>query len=63
MCGLSSFFGTPKSVFEVRDMGNHWVLFVFSEVSDVERVLLGEPWSFDKSLVALIKRVQRPAEV
>ena len=29
-----------KKGFEVRDMGNHRVLFVFSEV---ERVLLGEP--------------------
>ena len=43
-------------------MGNHRVLFVFSEASDVERVLLGEPWSFDKSLVAL-KRVQRHTNV
>ena len=38
-------------------MGHHEVLFVFSEASDVDRVLLREPWSFDKSLVAL-KRVQ-----
>lgn len=45
-----------KKGFGVRDMGNHRILFVFSEVSDVERVLLGEPWSLDKYLVAL-KRV------
>ncbi|XP_023917767.2 uncharacterized protein At4g02000-like [Quercus suber] len=38
-------------------MGDHKVLFVSSEASDVNKVLLGEPWSFDKSLVAL-KRVQ-----
>lgn len=46
-----------KKGFEVHDMGDHKVLFVFSEASDVDKVLLGEPCSFDKSLVAL-KRVQ-----
>lgn len=47
-----------KKGFEVRDMGDHKVLFIFSEASDVDRVLSGEPWSFDKSPVAL-KRVQQ----
>lgn len=39
--------------FEVRDMGNHLVLFVFKDETDVANVLMGEPWSFDKHLVAL----------
>ena len=39
--------------FEVRDIGDHRVLFVFSYESDIDKVLSGEPWSFDKNLVAL----------
>ena len=39
--------------FEIRDMGDHMVLFVFPKASDIDRVLLGEPWTFDKHLVAL----------
>ena len=48
--------------FEVRDMGNHKVLLEFSDPSDVDRVLKGEPWSFDKYLVAL-KRVSKQTNV
>ena len=51
-----------KKGFEVRDMGNHCVLFAFKEETDIEKILAGEPWSFDKNLVAL-KRVLRPALV
>lgn len=51
-----------KKGFEVRYMGNHRVLFVFAEESKVNKVFLGEPWSFDKYLVAL-KRVERSLEV
>ena len=51
-----------KKGFEVRDMGDHKILFVFSEASDVDKVLMGEPRSFDKSLVAL-KRVQRHTDL
>ena len=39
--------------FEVRDIGDHRVLFVFSYESDIDKVLSGERWSFDKNLVAL----------
>jgi len=42
-----------KKGFEVRDMGNHLVLFSFFDSSDVVRVMQGEPWSFDKHLVAV----------
>ena len=48
--------------FEVRDMGNHRVLFEFRDALDIDRVLRGEPWSFDKFLVAL-KRVSRNTDV
>ena len=34
-------------------MGNHILLFVFENELDANRVLLGEPWSFDKYLVVL----------
>jgi len=51
-----------KKGFEVRDMGNHQVLFLFFEESDVDKVLAGEPWSFDKYLVAL-KRIWRRTEM
>ena len=51
-----------KKGFEVRDMGNHRVLFVFTNEEDVARVMQGEPWSFDKHLVAL-KRVEKHASI
>lgn len=43
-------------------MGNHCVLFAFKEETNIEKILAGEPWSFDKNLVAL-KGVLRPALV
>lgn len=43
----------PKLAFQVRDIGNHILLFTFEEELDAERVLLGEPWSFDKYFIAL----------
>ena len=39
--------------FEIRDMGDHKILFVFLEKVDIDRVLEGEPWSFDRHLVVL----------
>ena len=44
--------------FEVRDMGNHMVLFIFQDERDVKQIMKGEPWSFDKHLVVL-ERVQK----
>ncbi|KAK9992566.1 hypothetical protein SO802_027551 [Lithocarpus litseifolius] len=41
--------------FEIRDMGDHRVLFVFPDAADVDRVLMGEPWTFDRHLVVLEK--------
>nr|POF03742.1 uncharacterized protein CFP56_06660 [Quercus suber]POF20149.1 uncharacterized protein CFP56_65128 [Quercus suber] len=43
--------------FKIRDMGDHMVLFRFPEATDIDRVLQGEPWMFDKHLVAL-KRME-----
>ena len=51
-----------KKGFEVRDMGNHRVLFIFSDEMDLDWVLKGEPWSFDKHLVAL-KRVEKTVNI
>ncbi|XP_065624185.1 uncharacterized protein LOC136065223 [Quercus suber] len=42
-----------KQDFEIQDMGNHILLFVFENELDANLVLLGEPWSFDKYLVVL----------
>ena len=36
-----------KHIFEVSDAGDNMLLFAFETVEDVEKVLLGEPWSFD----------------
>lgn len=39
--------------FEVNDAGNNIVLFDFMLEMDMEKVLMGEPWSFDRHLVVL----------
>ena len=44
--------------FEIRDMGDHRVMFVFPEASDIDRVLMGEPWTSDRHLVVL-ERMKR----
>ena len=41
--------------FEIRDVGDHRVMFVFPDAADVEGVLKGEPWTFDRHLVVLEK--------
>lgn len=42
-----------KLVFKVKDVGNHIVLFVFGVEVNAEKVLMGEPWNYDKRLVSL----------
>uniref|UniRef100_A0A7N2MWR3 DUF4283 domain-containing protein n=1 Tax=Quercus lobata TaxID=97700 RepID=A0A7N2MWR3_QUELO len=49
--------------FKVRDMGNHRVVFVFLDASDVEKVMMGEPWTFNKHLVSLQKKVEKHTNV
>jgi len=39
--------------FKIQNMGDHIVLFVFDNNSDVERIIQNRPWSFDKHLVVL----------
>ena len=40
-----------KIGFHIQDASDHFLLFVFEEESDVEKVLWCEPWSIDKHLV------------
>lgn len=40
-----------KQRFEVSDAGDNRLLFAFETIEDVEKVLLGEPWSFDRHIV------------
>ena len=44
-----------KQDFHIKDLGNHMILFSFEDDLDVEHVLLGAPWSFDKYLIALCR--------
>ena len=39
--------------FEMRDVGNHIILFVFSNVNEAERIIATEPWTYDKNLIIL----------
>ena len=36
--------------FNVRDAGDNYLLFGFESESDVEKVIMGEPWSYDRHL-------------
>ena len=40
-----------KNSFKVSDAGDNRLLFAFELVENIEKVLLGEPWSFDRHLV------------
>jgi hypothetical protein len=48
--------------FTVRDMGHNVLVFAFEDVTDLEKVLQGEPWSFDKYLVSF-QRVEIDTDV
>ena len=43
----------PKNGFKVRRVGDHIILFIFDNEDEVEKIIEGEPWSFDKHLVKL----------
>ncbi|XP_065615766.1 uncharacterized protein LOC136061661 [Quercus suber] len=44
-----------RNGFQVRNLGNHMVLFAFDNMEEVEKVIQSEPWSFDKHLMILEK--------
>ena len=37
--------------FNIRDAGDNYLSFSFEDESDLEKVFLGEPWSYDRHLV------------
>ena len=39
-----------RQSFNIRDAGNNHLMFAFEIEVDAEKVLLGEPWSFDRHL-------------
>ena len=42
-----------RNGFEIRDVGNHVLLFVFDNKNEAERILATEPWTYDKHLIIL----------
>ena len=42
-----------KNGFKVRNMGNRTILFIFDNEEEVEKIMEGEPWSFDRHLVMI----------
>ena len=47
-------FGPPwhtNQSFNIRDAGDNYLLFSFEVESDLEKVFVGEPWSYDRHLV------------
>ena len=41
--------------FRIQNLNDHKVLFVFEDVREVNRIVVGQPWSFDKHLVCVQK--------
>lgn len=42
-----------KNGFQIQNLGDHRLLFIFDNKADVNRVPRNEPWSFDKHAVVL----------
>ncbi|KAK9983952.1 hypothetical protein SO802_033477 [Lithocarpus litseifolius] len=51
-----------KNGFEVRNAGDHVMLFVFDNKEEVDKIFASEPWSFDRHLV-LIQRYEKKLSV
>ncbi|XP_075640319.1 uncharacterized protein At4g02000-like [Castanea sativa] len=51
-----------KHGFEVRNAGDHVMLFVFLDKKEVDRILAVEPWSFDRHIV-LLQRYEKKVPV
>ena len=43
----------PKNGFKVRNVGNHTILFIFDNEEEVEKIMEGESWSFDKHFMMI----------
>ena len=41
--------------FQIKNLGNNTLLFIFDNPEDVDRVISSEPWSFNKHLVVVQK--------
>ena len=39
--------------FKIQSFGDHKFLFSFDNSEDVDRILEGEPWTFDKHLIVM----------
>ena len=42
-----------KNGFKIQSFVDHDILFTFDKREDVDRILEGEPWTFDKHLVVV----------
>ena len=42
-----------RNGFKIQRFGEHKLLFTFDNKRDVDRILMSEPWSFDKHLVVM----------
>ena len=40
-----------RNGFKIRNLGDHKLLFIFDNKSEMEKVLQNEPWSYDKHLI------------
>ena len=43
----------PKNGFKVRRVGDHIILFIFDSEEEVEKIIEGESWSFNKHMVMI----------
>ena len=51
-----------KNGFEVRNTGDHMMLFVFDNKEEVDKIFAGEPWSYDRHIV-LIQRYDKKVPI
>ena len=42
-----------RNGFKVKNLGNHIILFIFDNETEVETIMANEPWTFDKHLMVL----------